>query len=456
MHHKRHFFKEWGRTERLVFVIIGITASILASSFLLEFGTPQQIVLAITMSSLVLWLSEIVPLHVTALMIPFMLVVFGDFAPADAFSPFFNPVVVLVLGGFTIAFAMSKHGLDRFLGQRLLHKGSKPRHVLLGLMLVTAFLSMWMANSAAAALMMPIGIVILRENRLAPLKSNFGKSVVLGVGFAATAGGLGTMVGSTPNVLVSTFLGQSGYSFGFLDWSYYGIPMMIALVFSTFLILTFFFRPEIKALDVKKSEKKMTSSQKKVLFVFVTTIVLWLTTEIHGIDIGTVSLVPVFLLYALGLMNVGDFRKIDWPSLMLIGGGISLGYAMHASALDVTMANSIGSIIQGQSAFIIAITIITFGVALTAFASNTAAASVIIPMMIPLGIATGIDPKTLALLAGIGVSLDFIMPSGTPPTTIAYSSGYVRLKDLLIAGLLVSLAAIMICTLIAITLLPIL
>ncbi len=444
--------RDWGKIERIIFVVVGVLFAILVSSYLLGFGTQQQIVFAITISALVLWLSEIVPLHITALIIPFLLVIFGSFKPAEAFAPFFDPLIVLVLGGFAIALALRKHRVDEYIGHKLIHRGSKPRHVLFGLIAVTAFLSMWMANSAAAALMMPIGLIILKENKMLPGKSSFGKSMVLGIGFAATIGGLGTLVGSTPNVLVAKFLSQAGYSFGFIDWSYYGLPMMVALIISTFTILTLLFKPEVKKIDVKGGIKKLNKKQKHVLIIFFLAIMLWLTTEIHKIDIGTVSLVPVFLLYALGLLNTEDFKKIDWPSLVLIGGGISLGFAMHASGLDVTMANVLNKVIMGQPALFVALVIITFGVALTAFASNTAAAAVIVPMMIPLAVVTGINPRSLALLAGIGVSLDFIMPSGTPPTAIAYSTKYVHLRELLKAGLLVSIAAIIICTFIAVAL----
>jgi len=436
--------------KRLVFVIVGVALSVLVSSYFLGFGTQQQIVFALTFSALVMWLSELVPLHVTALLIPFLLVILGGFKPAEAFSPFFDSIIVLVLGGFAIAFALSKYKVDEYLGHKLVHRGSGPRMVLLSLMAVTAFLSMWMANSAAAALMMPIGIIILKENKMLPGKSKFGKSMVLGIGFAATIGGLGTMVGSTPNVLVAKFLTQAGYSFGFIDWSYYGLPMMIALIISTFTILTFLFKPEVKKINIKDVEKKLNINQKKVLAIFLITVILWITSELHKIDIGTISLVPIFLLYAFGLLKTEDFKKLDWPSLILIGGGISLGYAMHTSGLDVTMANALNTLITGQPAILIAVVIITFGVALTAFASNTAAASVMVPMMIPLAVVTGINPRTLAFLAGVGVSLDFIMPSGTPPTTIAYSTSYVKLKELLKAGLLVSVAAIVICTVIAV------
>ncbi|MBI4021421.1 MAG: DASS family sodium-coupled anion symporter [Candidatus Aenigmarchaeota archaeon] len=433
----------FGRTERGLFALAGAAVAILLATALFPWGTPQHAVLAITVGVLFLWLSEFLPLHVTALFIPFLLVLFGGFSPAAVLGSFFDPIIALVLGGLAIALAMQKVGLDAFIGERLIHDGSTPRYVLLGLMGATALLSMWMANSAAAAIMLPIGLVILRENRLS-IRSPYGKSVVLGIGYAATIGGLGTLVGSTPNILVAKYLNQQGISFGFVDWLSMGLPLMIALLLGAWAVLSLVFRAEIPRVSVQKSRRKMNRSQKLVLAVFLLTVLLWLTTDLHRIDIGIVSLVPLFLLSGLGLLDTQDFHRLDWPSLILIGGGIALGFGMHASGLDVTMAQVLGSSILGQPAILISLLVIGFGVLLTGFASNTAAAAVMIPFMIPVAAVTGLDPRVLAFLAGVGVSLDFVMPAGTPPTTMAYGTGYLKLRELLLAGFLVSAAGILI------------
>lgn len=433
---------KFNKIERGMFALLGVVLGIIISSASLPFGSQQQIVLAITISALFFWLSEFIPLHATALLIPFLLVVFGGFQATETFASFFDPVIVLVLGGFAIALAMRKHNVDEYIGQKLIHKGSRPSHVLFGLMAVTAILSMWMANSAAAAIMLPIGLVILKENKLHHFKSNFAKSVVLGIGYAATIGGLGTLVGSTPNILAAKFLNQNGIEFGFVDWLYYGLPVMAALLVAAWIVLSLMFRPEIKKVNIKSFEEKLSKKQKQVLLIFAVAVILWMTTGIHGIDIGTVSLVPLLLLYAFGLLKSDDFNKIDWPSLILIGGGISLGFAMHASGLDAAAANGLAGIISGQGALFAAFVIIGFGVLFTAFASNTAAAAVMIPFMIPVAAMTGFDPRTLAFLAAVGVSMDFVMPSGTPPTTMAYASGYVKLKQLIKAGIAISLIGI--------------
>ncbi|MBI4182247.1 MAG: DASS family sodium-coupled anion symporter [Candidatus Aenigmarchaeota archaeon] len=433
----------FGRKERALFALAGAGLALLLATALLPWGTPQHAVLAITIGILFLWLSEFLPLHVTALLIPFLLVAFGGFEPAAALAGFFDPIIALVLGGFAIALGMQKHGLDAWLGEKLVHDGSTPRHVLLGLMAATALLSMWMANSAAAAIMLPIGLVILRENKLLP-GSRWGKGVVLGIGFAATIGGLGTLVGSTPNILVAKFLNQSGIAFGFLDWLVFGLPLMAALLLGAWAILSFLFRAEIARVRVEKADRKLTGKQQQVLGVFLLTVLLWLTADLHGVNIGIVSLVPLFLLYGLGLLDTKDFHALDWPSLILIGGGISLGFAMHASGLDAVMATALGSSILGQPAILISLLVIGFGVLLTGFASNTAAAAVMIPFMIPVAALTGLDPRTLAFLAGVGVSMDFVMPAGTPPTTMAYGTGYLKLRELLLAGLLVSAMGILV------------
>ncbi len=435
---------KFGKKERGIFALSGIVFSILLSSLIMPLGSQQQIVLAVTISALFLWLSEFIPLHATALVIPVLLVVFGGFSPAETMASFFDPIIALVLGGFAIALSLRKYRVDEYIGQKLMHRGSKPHLVLLGLMSITAVLSMWMANSAAAAIMLPIGIAILNENRLKRLKSNFAKSVVLGIGFAATIGGIGTLVGSTPNVLTAKFLGQHGIAFGFLDWLVYGLPIMISLLVLAWVCLSVMFRPEIMRVDIKRVESRLDRKQKEVIFIFMLTVILWMTTGLHGIDLGIVSIVPIILLYVFGLLTAEDFHKIDWPALILIGGGIALGYAVNASGLDAAMAGYLGILISDQAALVVSFIVISFGVLFTAFMSNTAAASVTIPFMIPVASLAGFDPRTLAVLAGVGVSLDFIMPSATPPTTMAYFSGYIRLRDLLKAGIAVSILGILV------------
>lgn len=422
-----------------IIIIVGLSLV-----FTLPLQSQQLMVLSILVVSMVLWFSELLPLHVTALLAAFLLVTVGDFSPREVYTPFFEPVIVLLLGGFVLARALQKHNLDEYIALKFLKKtGTNPYVFLLGLMGITAFLSMWISNTASAALIIPIALVILAKNKLSPLKSNFGKATVLGVAFAATTGGVGTLVGSTPNVIAAKYLSENGVQFGFIEWMTYGLPVVFVLIPILWFVVTHVYRPEIKKLKPIPFNKSLSGKQKQVLGIFAATVILWLTTGFHGVPSNTVSLIPIFLLYAFGLLNTNDFSKINWAVLILIGGGLTLGGAMHATGIDILFADAIQALVIGQPIFLIFVIIGFAAIAMTIFASNTAAGAVMIPVMIPLAMSLGVDPQTIVLITAIGVSLDFIVPVGTPPTAIAYSTGYVRVKDIVRVGSILTILAIL-------------
>lgn len=432
--------------------IVAIIIGVIISAHVLPWGSQAQIVLAILIISMVLWFSELIPLHATALLAAFLLVIFTDLSPKEVYTPFFEPVIVLLLGGFVLARALQKHGLDEYIALKFLKKtGSDPMKFLLGMMAIAAFLSMWISNTASTAVLMPIGIVILARNGLKPLKSNFSKALVLGIAFAATVGGIGTLIGSTPNVIAAKFLNDAGIQFGFVDWMMHGMPFVVLFVPVLWFILTKIYKPEIKRLKIINYNKKLNRKQKWVLYIFAITVIMWLTSNIHGIPSNTVSLVPIILLYFTGLLNTEDFSKINWAALILIGGGLTLGLAMHTVGLDAMFALLLQNLITNQPMLTVFMIISAFAVGLTIFASNTAAAAVMIPIMIPLTMALGLDVRTVVVLAAIGTSLDFIVPVGTPPSAIAYSSGYVRVKDMVRGGVLIALVGILLISVLALS-----
>lgn len=437
--------------KKFFYLLISVVVAIIVYLLPIPINPQAHVILAIMMFAMIAWFAEALPLHVTAIAIAFLLIVFAGMTPEKTFAPFFDPVIVLMMGGFVLARAMQKHKLDEYMALHLLDRiGHSPRHFILGIMGITAFLSMWMSNTAAAAIVIPIGLVILAENKIKPLKSNFAKALVLGIAFASTIGGIGTLIGSTPNVIAAKFLNQAGYTFDFIDWLYYGFPFMILFVPVCWFILIRVYKPEISQLRTVKFKKHLDPKQKKILVIFAATIILWLTTRIHGHDSSTVALVPVLLLYIFGLLDTKDFTKINWPTLILLGGGLALGLSIQASGLDQVIASLIGVAVVNQPLFAAFIIITSFGILLTLVASNTAAAAVMIPMMIPLALALGMDPTTVVMLAAIGVSLDFIVPVGTPPSAIAYSTGFVKVKDMAKAGIIIACAGVILISLLAI------
>ncbi len=424
------------------YLLISIAIILFLAVYFLPLPLQQdaKATIAITVFAMILWISEVIPLHATAIAVAILLIIFGGFSPDKVFSQFFDKIVVLVLGGFVLAVAMSKHKLDEYFAHKLLGRFNKSsRMLLLGMILVTALLSMWMANSAAAAIAMPIAIVVLAKNKMKPLKSNFGKSMVLAVAYGATIGGIGTIIGSTPNVMTQKFLTEKGISFGFLDWSMRGFPFMIIAILICWIVLMLFFSSEKKKIKIDKHTSPFTKNQKMVASILGLTILLWITESIHGIHNSVVALFPVFLLYAFNLLDSKDFNKINWGSLILIGGGIALGMAIDSSGLDDLLSSGLSNILLNKPYFVVLVILAFTGIIMTSFLSNTAASAVLIPIITALSAMLGNNMSNMVTIAAIGVSLDFIFPMGTPPSALAHGTGYITTKDMIKAGIILSI-----------------
>lgn len=402
---------------------------------------PDQATVAATLAVVViLWVSEVIPLFVSALIGSFLLIVLGDFSADTVFQPYFDPVIVLFFGGFILARGMQKHGIDQLVAHEILKRmGDRPLVFVLGLMLVTAFLSMWMSNTASAAIMIPISIVVLRENGLLHEDSPFARGVVLAVAYAATIGGIGSLVGSPPNAIAARFLGERGVVLDFSEWMLKALPFVLMALFFTWALLWLFNRPEIERIRFPHREQSLDRSQKLILLVFLVTVTGWLTTRHTGLSAGTVALVPVIALFAMGLLDSSDLARISWPTLLLFGGGLSLGSAVNQVGIDSWLAGLLQGAISGIPLFATLLILVFFGIGVTMVASNTASAVILIPLMLPLAGELGLDLTSMAMLIAIGVSLDFMMPVGTPPSAIAYSTGLVRIRQMMRNGFLVNL-----------------
>ena len=431
------------RKIRIMLIGFAVIVALVTMAMPLNLEPTAQIVLAILFFTMIMWFSEVIPLHITALMAAFLLITFGGFTPKETFAPFFDPVVVLILGGFVLALGMQKHKLDETITYKIVnYVGGNPKKLLFGIMCLSAFMSMWITNTASTAVILPIAVIILAKNNLLPLNSSFGKSLVLGVAYAATIGGIGTLIGSTPNLIAAKFLGDAGSTLSFLDWMFYGMPIVVVMVPVAWFVLTRMYKPEVSELKTGFKIPPVSKEQKMVAAIFVFTIFLWLTSQFTGLGNATVALVPIILLYIFGLLGTADFSKINWSALILFGGGLTLGSAIHSSGLDAHLASFLQYLVVSQPYFLVLLIVIVFAFMLTIVASNTAAAVVMIPIVIPLGALLGIDIRILTIAAAIGVSLDFIVPVGTPPNTIAYSSGYIKAKDMALSGAVIAVIGV--------------
>ena len=395
----------------------------------------QAVVAATLVAVIILWVMEVIPLYVSALTGSFLLLTLGDFSAGDIFQPYFDPVIVLFLGGFVLARALQKHEIDRRVAHEVLKRlGDSPLIFVLGLMLVTAFLSMWMSNTASAAIMIPISIVVLRENNLFHKHSRFAKGAVLAVAYAATIGGIGSLVGSPPNAIAARYLGENGISLDFLEWMLKALPFVVLALLFTWLLLYLFNKPEIEKIEFRYEAMPITRPQKIIFLVFLITVAGWLSTKYTGLSASTVALIPVISLFALGLLDEDDLGKISWSTLLLFGGGLSLGTAVSQVGIDGWLASLVEVWIADIPLFLALMGLVFFGILVTMVASNTASAAILIPLLLPLSTTLGIDMKSIALLIAIGVSLDFMMPVGTPPSAIAYSTGVVSVRDMIRNG----------------------
>ena len=399
----------------------------------------QAVVAATLVAVIILWVTEVIPLYVSALIGSFLLLALGDFRAQDVFHPYFDPVIVLFLGGFILARGMQKYEIDHRMAHEILKRvGDRPLIFVLGLMVVTAFLSLWMSNTASAAIMIPISIIVLKENRLFHEHSRFARGAVLAVAYAATIGGIGSLVGSPPNAIAARYLGEEGIPLYFVEWMQKTLPFVVLALLFAWILLFLFNRPEIEKIRFSYREKKLDRPQKIIFIVFLVTVAGWLTTKFTGLSSSTVALIPVISLFALRLLDSDDLAKISWPTLLLFGGGLSLGSAVNAVGIDTWMAALVQGWIDGIPLIVALLMLVFFGIVVTMVASNTASAAILIPLMLPLSESLGIDMKSLAILVAIGVSLDFMMPVGTPPSAIAYSTGVVSVRDMIRNGFLVN------------------
>lgn len=417
-----------------------------------------------------LWFTEAIPLSSSALLIPVLAVIFNILSPKTALAPFFHPVVALIIGGLLIGRALQKHQVDKRIALWVLSRtGSGSPILILVMMYTTAFLSFWISNTASAAIMLPIGLAVLGKFGKKGLKSNYGRAMILGIAYSATIGGIGTLIGTTPNPIAAGMLQELlGIKFYFTDWIPFGMPYVFIFIPVAWKVLITVYKPE-KELEAELSMiaehsreelrklGPMTFQQKAVVAVFVGTVILWFTEKMpefiakaigfsgHGISSGIIALIGAVALYFLGLLDEGDIKEIGWSAVLIIGGGICLGEVLMSTGVSEWIALQLTAL-KGMPVILLNFLVGALSLVITMFASNTAAASILVPIAIPLAISLGVDPVLLTITIAIAASLDFALPVGTPPSTLAYSTGLVKLKEMLKAGLILDLISLLLLT----------
>lgn len=394
-----------------------------------------------------LWMTEALPLFATAFVIISLEIILianpGNWAYLGFqsgnspdfrlfLSPLSDPVIILFLGGFLLAQAAVKEGIDKALASNLLKIfGHRPAYVLLGLMVITAIFSMWMSNTATTAMMITLVIPMMDQ---IPSNDSFRKALVLCIPFAANIGGLGTPIASPPNAVAVGFLENVGIEIGFLQWMMMAMPLLICMLLIVWGLIWKFYKPTNNELTIKSVSHKIDGRGVYVMVIFSLTILLWLSDSLHGLPTSVVALVPVVGFTTTGIIRRNDINALEWHILILIAGGIALGVGMKITGLDTIFV----SLIPKESSLIFPILIFST-LLFSTFMSNTAAANLLIPLGI--SFATGIGSDQLSMELGIGValaaSLAMSLPVSTPPNAIAYSRGVLSTTDFIKVGVII-------------------
>lgn len=415
-------------------------------------SAPGERMLAIFLLAIVFWITEPISLTATAVLVIFLEVILissgaildpggGDPALAEAalpaadyFAALANPVIILFLGGFMIADGAEKYGLDRNLAAVMLKPFSdSARATTAGLMLITALLSMFMSNTATTATMFAVVAPILRG--LPKGKARAG--VALAIPTAANIGGIGTPVGTPPNAIAIGTLAERGITVSFVDWMIMAIPYMLIVLFFSWVFISAVFLPKEAKIKVEMSSHWHTSTNAVIFYAVAgLTILLWMTEPLHGVSSNIVGFFPVVALLALKVMGGEDVKKLDWPVLWLVSGGIALGTGVGATGLDEWLVSSVPWETMSGIAIIAILGLIGF--AMANVISHSAAANLLIPLAVSLAVSLdGVDTITVAVVVAIACSLGMSMPISTPPNAIGYSTGEIKISEMALVGLVV-------------------
>lgn len=455
---------------------------------------------AITVLMAVWWMSEAIPIAVTALL-PLALFPIMNIADIKDFSgKYTSPTIFLFMGGFLLALAMQRWNLHKRVALWVLViMGSSPKMLILGFMIATGFLSMWVSNTATAVMMLPIGVSVLslivrllhsEKKAKSPTdvdssnsagtsesydpmpKSNFGVGLMLGIAYAASIGSLGTIIGTPPNAMLAAYMSEQGVNIGFGQWMLIGVPVAVVLMLAAWFLLTsVLFKPEIDHIpggrDLMRKELnrlgKMSAGETRVLLVFFVAALAWVfvpvvlpDTKIADAVIAMAVGIALFIIPGgkdgVKLMRWENALELPWGVLLLFGGGLALSHQFGESGLSDWIGEQLSTLgwMPVVALIVIVGAVVLF---LTEFTSNTATAATFLPLVGAMAIGLGYDQMLFAVPVALAATSAFMMPVATPPNAIAYGSGYVSMANMVKAGVWLNVIALVVISLASMTLL---
>jgi sodium-dependent dicarboxylate transporter 2/3/5 len=409
------------------------------------------------------WMTEALPLTATA-MLPFLAFpLFGIMSANETAAAYYSPILFLVLGGAIIALAIERTRLHRRLALAIVTRGgASPAAMLFAFMAATAILSTIVSNTATTLIMMPIALAVLSAAKVEPGHTEgFAGALAMGIAFAATIGGFGTLVGSPTNAIAAGIIERAtGFRIDFLTWALYGLPLVIVAVPLAWAVLLRVQR--VKPTDFDPSQAltgigeigAWSAGERRLVPLLAAVVAAWIALPFvtpflprDSVTDGTIAVFAALLLFVIpdgsgrAILNWAEANRAPWGVIMLFGGGLALAAGIGESGLAAWMGTALEPL-RAVHPLVVALALVAIVVVITEFASNVATASGIIPVVAGMIAATGIDPILLALPAAFAASWGFMLPSGTGPNAIAWATGHIALPRMLKAGLILDILGV--------------
>ncbi|NER12036.1 DASS family sodium-coupled anion symporter [Leptobacterium flavescens] len=468
---------------------IGLVAGPVLFFYILFFFHPEGLskeanaVLASTAWVAIWWILEVVPIAVTAMLPIILFPLSGALGLSDTTTAYGHKYIFLYIGGFILAIAIEKWNLHRRIALHIINLiGTSVSRIILGFMCATAFLSMWISNTATSVMMLPIGMAIVSQLKDNPdTEENetmiFGKALMLAIAYSASIGGVATLIGTPPNIILAGILQETyGIELTFVQWLSFGLPISIILLFICWKYLTRFAfsfkqkgfpggQAEIKRLISELG--KISFEEKLVLAVFILTALCWILRSyvlqkiFPAIDDTIIVMIAAVVLFILPSRSKTEKRLVDWESavklpwgvLLLFGGGLALAQGFTSSGLARWIGDQLISV-NGISLLILVAFLIAAVNFLTEITSNLATTSMLLPIIVPVAFIFDVHPFVLMVGVTVAASCAFMLPVATPPNAVVFGSGYLRIPDMLRTGIWMNIISIILLTLFTYYVLP--
>ena len=476
--------------SKLQFKFIALFAGIAVSLFLyyvnpFALDTNAAIVLAIAGLMITWWVSEALPLPVVALLPLILFPVLNISKMEEAAAPYANPVIFLFMGGFMLGLAIEKWNLHRRIALNIIGlTGTSGDRIILGFILATGMLSMWLSNTATTMMMFPIALSVIHvmkdNNKDDGNIGNFSVAILLAIAYASNLGGIATIIGTPPNVAYLSYMKKfPEVQVDFFSWMKIGFPLSIILLFCLYVVtVKWLFPNRIKSDGATRQLIKneinllgpLSISEKRVLIIFICTALLWITRTIINksqswiqLDDTIIALICALALFICpsgskttgngSVLEWGDTSKMAWGILLLFGGGISLANALEKVGLIGQLGQWLAQF--SGNGFILVLVVVIVSIFISELMSNVAQVIVFAPVVTSLAIAIGMHPLMLGIPMTLAASCAGMLPMGTPPNAIVFASGYIKFKQMAKAGFVMNIIAVILITLFCWFLLPV-